>query len=78
MVRVPVRSLVDTFAATTTSTVPFPFPLAPLAIDIQARSDAAVHAQPEAVVTATELDPPVAPNDSPATERVYAHGSGVG
>jgi hypothetical protein len=47
-------------------------------IDIQPRSETAVHVQWLAVVTLTEPGPPAAPNDSDDVERVKVHGPGLG
>jgi len=69
IVTVPVRSLVDALAVTDTWTLPFPRPLPPLTIDIHARSDVALHAQPSAVVTAIDVDPPDAGKDRELVDR---------
>ena len=53
-------------------------PLEPLVIDIHARSEVAVHAQPDAVVTATEPVPPFAANESEGVESVMPQAGGVG
>jgi len=59
MVIVPVRCG-PVFAATENCVVPLPLPLAPEVTVIQAALLAAVHAQPVAVVTLTEPEPPLA------------------
>jgi hypothetical protein len=51
------------FAATVNATAPLPEPDAPLVTVIHDALEAAVHAQPPAVVTATDPLPPVASND---------------
>jgi hypothetical protein len=50
-------------AATLNATDPLPLPDAPLVIEIHAAFDAAVHAQPLVVVTATVPVPPVESTD---------------
>ena len=51
IVSVPVRGLVEVFAATVYATVPFPVPLPPLVTVIQDALLAPVHAQPLVAVT---------------------------
>jgi hypothetical protein len=75
---VPARSAAALFGPTATLTVPDPVPLEPLVIDIQARSEVAVHAHPDAVVTATEPVPPSAANESEGVESVMPQAGGVG
>ena len=70
IVRVPLRAASDGLGVRLTLTTPLPVPFEPLVIDIQPRSDAAVHVQWLAVVTFTEPVPPVAPKDSDDVERV--------
>ena len=77
-VRVPVRSVVEELAATVISTAPLPDPVAPPAIVIHARSDVAVHAQPAAVVTVTDAEPPAVPKARLDADSVNVQGSGVG
>ena len=60
IVSVPVRGLVELFAATVYATVPLPVPLSPLVTVIQDASLAPVQAQPVVVVTAVVNDPPAA------------------
>ena len=55
---VPVRLLVLLLAATEKLTVPLPLPLAPAVTVIQVLLLVAVHVQPVADVTPTELEPP--------------------
>ncbi len=62
MVSVPVRAG-PVFGATVSGTVPFPLPLPAPAIETHGTLLVEVHAQPEAVVTATELEPPVLATD---------------
>ena len=59
MVIVPIRCG-PVLAATVNCTVPLPLPLTPLEIVIHATLLVAVQAQPVAVVTLTEPDPPLA------------------
>ena len=63
MVSVPVRELVEVFAAAVKVTVPFPVPEPPLEIVSQVALLDAVHAQPAAVVTADDAEPPAATTD---------------
>jgi hypothetical protein len=77
-VSVPVRTAPVGFEETVTLTVPAPLPLAPLVMDIQPRSDVAVHVQWLAALTVTELEPPDASNDRDDAESAYVHGPGVG
>ena len=63
IVKVPVRSVVLVFGVRLTLTTPFPAPLAPLVMLIQPLSDEAVQAHWAAAVTATDPEPPDAPND---------------
>jgi hypothetical protein len=59
-VNVAVLAVVDVFAVALTVTVPFPDPLAPLAIVNHVDDSVAVHVHPVATATATELPPPAA------------------
>ena len=55
---VPLRDVVDGFAAAVNDTVPFPDPLVPAVIVIQVSVVVAVHAQPVGAVTPTLPEPP--------------------
>ena len=68
IVSVPVRAVSVALAPTATFTTPLPVPDAPLVIDIQPRSDTAVHEQWLAAATVTAPVPPAAPNVSPEVE----------
>jgi hypothetical protein len=58
------------FAVALNPTVPLPVPLPPDVIVSQAALDAAVHAQPAVVVTATVLEPPATGNETAVRERL--------
>ena len=70
MVNVPMRTAPVGFGVTLMLTTPPPLPLAPLVIDIQALSEAALHVQWLAAVMVTELEPPDALNDSDEVDSV--------
>jgi hypothetical protein len=70
IVSVPLRGASDEFAVTLTFTTPLPEPVAPLVIDIQPRSDVAVHVQRVAAATFTELEPPDAPKERDVGDSV--------
>ena len=69
IVKEPVRRASAGFAVTLTFTTPFPVPLEPLVMDIQALSETAVHVQWLAVVTFTDPAPPDGPNESDDVDR---------
>jgi hypothetical protein len=73
IVSVPLREVVDGFAATLNETVPLPEPLAPAVIVIQVALLAAVHAQPVAAVTLVDEGPPLPPIDRVAGEIAGVH-----
>jgi hypothetical protein len=76
MVSVADRGLVVPFAATLYDTVPFPLPLAPLAIVAQEALLDAVHVQPAAAaVTATVPDVAPAATDAPVGAIVNVQGT---
>ena len=60
-VNVAVLAVVELFTVAVTVAMPFPDPLAPLAIVNHVDDSVAVHAHPVATATATELPPPAAP-----------------
>ncbi len=70
MVTVPVRELVDVFAATLSETLPLPVPDAPEVTAIQDALLDAVHVQPVVPVTPTERAPPPDPADWLAGEML--------
>jgi hypothetical protein len=74
IVSVPVRGLVVGFAATLYVTDPFPLPVAPALMVIQATLLVAVHAQPAAAVTVTVPLPPAAVAFADGAPIVGAHG----
>lgn len=59
-VSVALRAVVDVFAVALTITVPFPDPLAPLAIVNHVDDSVAVHVHPVPTATATDIPPPAA------------------
>ena len=59
IVTVPVREVVNVFAATLTVVVPLPDPLAPAVTVIQASLLTAVHEQPAAAVVVIVAVPPL-------------------
>ena len=69
IVSVPVRGLVEVFAATEYATVPIPVPLPPLVTVIHAALLTPVHAQPLVVVTVVDNGPPAAGADCAVDER---------
>ena len=70
---VPVRAG-PVLAATVNATVPFPLPLAPLVIAIHGVEVVAVHPQPDAPVTLTDVPaPPAADSDWLVGLIVTAH-----
>jgi len=76
IVNVPVRLVVNAFAATSNITDPFPFPLAPAVTVIHAALLVAVQAHPVAAVTVTAAPvAPVAATLDDAAEIVGAHGA---
>jgi hypothetical protein len=74
-VSVPVRELVDVFAATLKLTVPLPLPLAPAVTVIHAALLVAVHAQPVVVVTLVLPVPPAATAFSEVADNVKVQGT---
>ncbi|HKB13058.1 MAG TPA: hypothetical protein VKD69_20480 [Vicinamibacterales bacterium] len=77
IVSVPVRSA-PAFAATAIDTLPLPLPALPDAIVIHVAFEAAVHAQPDAAVTATVAVPADAPTRAELAESANEHGAGAG
>ena len=67
---VPVRELVDEFAAAVTVTVPLPLPAFPPVTVSQAALLTALQEQPDTLVTPIEADPPPAPIDSDVVDNV--------
>ena len=67
---VPVRPLVDAFAATEKRTSPGPLPLTPCVTTIQSTFVSALHAHLSPVLTRTVSVPPTAPTDTVVLESV--------
>src|SRR5207244_7607218 len=72
---VPLRDVVDVFAAALNVTVPLPEPLAPAVIVIHVSVVVAVHEQPAAAVTVTVPDPPPTATACDAGASVEVHGT---
>jgi hypothetical protein len=75
IVSVPLRAVVDGFAAMLNDAVPLPELLAPAVTVIHVALLTVVHAQPVAAVTVAEPVPPLAPIDCEVGEIVGAHGA---
>ena len=75
IVSVPVRELVDVFAAALKATVPGPVPVPPLEIVSQVAPLVAVQPQPAAVVTVEEPGPPAAVTACVVGDTEYVHGA---
>jgi hypothetical protein len=74
-VSVPVRDVVEVFAATVNATVPLPVPELPLLTVIHAALLAAVHVQPVPAVTPTDPLPPADVSDAEVVESVKVQGA---
>lgn len=71
IVSVPLRLVVDVFAATEKPALPAPEPVAPLVTVIQVALLVVLHVQPEAAVTEVPPEPPAAPKDWLVDEMLY-------
>jgi len=78
IVTMPLRSLVEVFAATSRRTVPLPFPFAPAPTTIHGTLDAAVQGHPAPAVTDAVTDPPLDATRALVADSVKAHGGGGG
>ena len=80
IVSVPLRRGGSWFTVTVNATLPGPLPVAPDATVSHGASARAAHAQPAAVETVAEPEPPAGPNDEAEalTEQVQGVGEGPG